>query len=1053
MGVTDHMKHLSGEYRALIDDETLGQKPGQNHLRIPFFSTVTEEIVETSGFFGSEYWASNLTSPVRFNSTVNSLLLHHSNSVFLEIGPHSTLAGPLRQICSKAGTTCLYIPTMLRNKECKETLLSALGQLYQQGISMDFGKLISGGNVLTDLPAYPWSHSASYWYESRLSKNWRFREFSHHCLLGLRVPECTSIEPCWRNVLRVEDESWLYDHKVQGDVVFPFTGYAAMAGEAVRQITGINSGYSLRHVIAYRALVLSDSKPVEMVTTLRPHRLTDSADSDWYDFIISSYSGSVWLKNCEGQVKSYEETALSSLEINALPRTVVPPRLYEALADIGLVYGPEFQGLTAITSSTTESLSTGEITNSRSRQEAPFVFHPASMDACLQLLLVAMAKGLNRNIAQLSVPTMIEELDISRSALKMYASAWDLDSQGDAQIECVADGKIVLRLRGCRLAPLDDERTIALSDRHAAARLKWHPDFDFVDVSTLFKAPVSEREELRLQEEMTLLCMLDSAERLQNIIPEQPHFTKYRDWIWQEICRAESDEYPLIERTSSLVKLSRPDRLTILKDRFSRLLRTPKGPVATGVMRVCDNVEAIFTGKTDTLDVLMRDNVLTEIYNATSFGQGDFVRMLSNTKPNLRILEVGAGTGGTTELILRDLADSHGTPAYSIYTFTDISAGFFPQAKERFSYASNMEYRVFDISQDAFKQGFEAASYDLILAANVIHATVCLQETLQNLKPLLKPRGHLVLTELCTVSRTSNYVFGNFSGWWLGEADDRKDEPYVSVDRWDRELKAAGFTGVDTAIYDADEPHHQSAVIVTQPRPVAKMSPPRSITILCDRPDEGISRNLIEDLKEGGFTLSVCRLEEFSQQEHDIISTLDLEVPFFEKVTEKRFSAFQQFLRKCKAQKILWLTAPTQILCKNPRSAQSIGMARTIRPELAIPFFTLEIDWTEPEFSRLIMQVFEKIRNCEDTETLAPDREFAVDKGIIKFGRYHPITLKEELAGESVASSSPLKTLEIAKAGQLNTFQWIEERLPGDLQNDAVEIEAHAVGLNYHVGL
>lgn len=125
-----------------------------------------------------------------------------------------------------------------------------------------------------------------------------------------------------------------------------------------------------------------------------------------------------------------------------------------------------------------------------------------------------------------------------------------------------------------------------------------------------------------------------------------------------------------------------------------------------------------------------------------------------------------------------------------------------------------MEYKVFDILLSPFEQGFEASTYDLILAPNVLHATASLNETLKNFQPLLKPHGHLVLAEVCAVARAPGYVFGNFSGWWLGEADDRKWEPYVMVDRWDRDLKAAGFTGV----YDAEEPFQYCAANVSQPK-------------------------------------------------------------------------------------------------------------------------------------------------------------------------------------------------------------------------------------------
>ena len=59
----------------------------------------------------------------------------------------------------------------------------------------------------------------------------------------------------------------------------PFAGYCVMAREVILQITGFETGYRLRHVTANTALVLTNSKPVEIITTLRQHRLTDSAIS------------------------------------------------------------------------------------------------------------------------------------------------------------------------------------------------------------------------------------------------------------------------------------------------------------------------------------------------------------------------------------------------------------------------------------------------------------------------------------------------------------------------------------------------------------------------------------------------------------------------------------------------------------------------------------------------------------------------------------------------------------------------------------------------------
>lgn len=78
---------------------------------------------------------------------------------------------------------------------------------------------------------------------------------------------------------------------------------------------------------------------------------------------------------------------------------------------------------------------------------------------------------------------------------------------------------------------------------------------------------------------------------------------------------------------------------------------------------------------------------------------------------------------------------------YGVYSYTDISAGFFIKAKDRFANYSNIEYSVLDIINDPAQQGFELGSYDIIIAANILHATPKLGETLTNVKRLLVSRG------------------------------------------------------------------------------------------------------------------------------------------------------------------------------------------------------------------------------------------------------------------------------------------------------------------------
>lgn len=348
------------------------------------------------------------------------------------------------------------------------------------------------------------------------------------------------------------------------------------------------------------------------------------------------------------------------------------------MKQIGFEYGPEFFGLTKITSSTTENLSFGEIKNRY--QEAPYVFHLTTLDACLRLILVAMSKGLGRSFGHVAVPTRIEEIDVARGGLMMGAQAGKLSATEAPGVDCVSEGRTCLRIRGVYLIPIDDEGdSDSPWDRHAAARLEWGPDFDFFDAASLFKPPESNIEETTLQEEMTLLCIAESVERLRFLDTDQWHLRKYRDWLYKAIQRAQNGLHPILRDCKQLVNMNTLARRDLIEVRLKQLSSIGfKAPIATAIKRISDNIEAIYTGKADALDVLMQGDTLTMIYNVVSFGHGEFVRMLAYTKPNLRVLEVGAGTSGMTVSILRDLVNKHGYPLYSLFIFTDISAGFLP---------------------------------------------------------------------------------------------------------------------------------------------------------------------------------------------------------------------------------------------------------------------------------------------------------------------------------------------------------------------------------------
>lgn len=196
-----HMAEVGNLYNYLIESKLVDKSPKKL-----FFSSVDRKLLESSIALGSRYWQTNLEAPVLFNGAVSSLLRHfsHQDVIFLEVGPHSALAGPLTQIMTEIPNTAKYIPTIIRNQDSVENLLSVVGKLFALRVPINLESLFEKGTCLADMPRYPFHYSEnSHWFESRLSKEFRHRKFAHHDLLGVKILESTGLEPAWRNMLHI----------------------------------------------------------------------------------------------------------------------------------------------------------------------------------------------------------------------------------------------------------------------------------------------------------------------------------------------------------------------------------------------------------------------------------------------------------------------------------------------------------------------------------------------------------------------------------------------------------------------------------------------------------------------------------------------------------------------------------------------------------------------------------------------------------------------------------------------------------------------------------
>lgn len=450
----DHMTVISNLYCELISKYISARAP-----KIPFYSSVKAKRLHKASDFGPKYWQDNLENPVLFHSAVRELLIGSKEcSVHLEVGPHSALGGPLRQIYSETSVAINYAPTLVRGKDDTVSFLEAVGQLHSLGVPISYPLATENTQVLTDLPTYPWHYEKSYWAESRIMKNWRFRKHLPHDLLGLRIIEGSDITPTWRNELRLVNIPWLKDHCVGNDIVLPGACYVAMAGEAVFQITDIRK-YTVRDVELGKAMLLYNNRPIEIITTLRPQRLTTTLDSDWYEFLVVSYDGSAWAKHCSGLVRSGQASAYPPRRTQSLDRPVSSSRWYNAMARAGLNYGPRFIGLENIKASVLDKVAAADVINRQEVSESPYMLHPTTLDLVFQSLTVAEYQGVYRTFRTVFLPTFIEELYISDATgkeIQINTAALGKNSTVEGSSYGISEGEMIFYLKGFRGKAMED---------------------------------------------------------------------------------------------------------------------------------------------------------------------------------------------------------------------------------------------------------------------------------------------------------------------------------------------------------------------------------------------------------------------------------------------------------------------------------------------------------------------------------------------------------------------------------------------------------------------
>jgi malonyl CoA-acyl carrier protein transacylase/ubiquinone/menaquinone biosynthesis C-methylase UbiE len=810
-----HMNLVQEIYRKL-----LGNIKASSGSRVEIWSSVSTEKIEPKEM-GTDYWVENLLAPVKFSQALRGLLVScPAHPVTLvEVGPHAALGSPIKSlfaILSKQNDDkkLVYASTLMRLQNATTTMLSLAGTLFCRGHTVNLSKVnayrtMNSQDVVTDLPPYAWNHTHRFWHETRYARDYLQRLEARSDLLGSIAPDSTSLEPRWRNVLRLSEMLWLNDHVIQSQIVYPAAGYVAMAIEGSVRIAAAKNVIATTHMIRemsiVKALVLPEGDDlIEIAISFRPYSESHrSWSKNWNEFLITSWnSRSGWTENCRGLVSSRIDIKPNEvdgntkrLEEDRATRTswrvaekicaevVDVKQLYHQLSAIGMELGLSFQCIKNVCVG--EGQAIGKIIPGKTAALLPFgfefshVIHPGTLDSLFQILLPEFY-GQVKSILKPLVPTFIEELTISGSPrghlqmeLECYAAASPKSSRemlGSIIAHDILDPGTMIQIKGLTGTLLEPE----VSDYAKEAsqwklwKISWIPD---VDISPEFS--FSHQHENSTNTDAHDLCSILLLE--------------HTAWIYIDETLRKVGEKGLNSEKTHLVKLYRwmkeqkdPGRSNDNKANKKQPSTSQSRNLGTeGLLldRIGTNLDKILKSVVSPLSLMTRDSLI-EKYSAENLfvssaikSVAEYTKHLSFKTPDMHVLEIGAGTGAATLPILQALGDpSKGSPRFSRYAVTDASATVLEQIRPRFQNWGNLvDFGTLDIEVSPQMQSYRASSFDLIVAVNVLHKTWDIKRTFQNIRSLLKPGGKLLMIEMTKNLLHLQLIWGTLPEWWCGE--------------------------------------------------------------------------------------------------------------------------------------------------------------------------------------------------------------------------------------------------------------------------------------------
>ena len=853
---THQMEPIKDELLEALSDI----EPSQTE--IPYISTVTGGICAGNTLDGM-YWWRNVRESVLFAPALNGLIRAGEDS-FLEIGPHPALQNPIMECLSEQGRKGVYFSSLRRNTDESLEILTNLTKLHHQGYEIDWQSVNQASSREIRLPNYAWQRER-FWLESEEGQYIRCADLEHP-LLGLKQ---TAPNPAWRFELDPRYFTWLDDHRFWDSVVFPASGYGEI-GLAVARKVFPGENYVVEDLEMKKALFVSENKVPTVEVVLDPATRV-------FQVFSSTGDRKEWDLNSQGVLRKQPLPEGRSIDFEEVKERMDEhfdhEGYYKDYADAGYQFRPLFQHLQNVWRRSGESFA--EIVAPEGLHDSipSFFFHPAVLDACFHTVkggqvIPEGAKGVD----YFYLPAAIRSVRLynDKPPLRLWGHA-RVNYENDreyiiADIDVYDDnGNLVAEILGFRAdrveqsdgedldkcvyqakwepARLKSTRTMGenglaspaeivaaansnLREHYDARGLQDHynrflPRLDDVALKFIANAFIElgwnpkRGETVNVESLMSRLNIASHHAKLVHgqfvALEEGGHLTDLEDGDW---------------KVTRVLQYSRdmPAELDQLEEELPQFasevdLQRAAGPNLAGVLSgEIDPLEVLFPGGSGhIMERFYREGADFPVINQQIRDALEAAVANVPERRAIRVLEVGAGTGSLTSMILNVFPADR-----TEYVFTDNGPLFLQTAEEKFGEKyPYVEYRMFDCERDPEHQ-VGLHQYDIVLASNVIHATADLKETLKNLQRCLAPDGILMFLEVTWRRAALDNVFGLLPGWWrFQDRDLRKHSALLSRKQWEGLLTFCNYREVTSFVSSHKEKEDQQACLVARaPDPV-----------------------------------------------------------------------------------------------------------------------------------------------------------------------------------------------------------------------------------------